>query len=278
MKYDINILKDAYFVVDEPVPFELKDGNVLNIYPISVKDESFFINCINVFTIDKNSSSDVNIIQMSYLDFFVEVIYEMDTNALFKLAFILRKCLGLENTFIRKDEKGKIHLFDETLKIKITAREFEDIIKIIMYQNIFDYDDEYINPEMKKNMTDMDRLKNKNREPITLERRMSIITACTGIVKKEQLSMTMREHSGLFNEVVGGIEHFTTWPLALYSGKTKEVGHWIYRQKKNKMDEYFVSTEKYSKSMGGDGNIKSVTVGENGSVGNDMMNHFNNFQ
>ena len=106
-------------------------------------------------------------------------------------------------------------------------------------------------------MIEVDELKNKNLEMPSLERRMAIITSHCGISKKEQLSMTFRSHSILFQEINNEVEYMCTKPLAIYANKSEEI-QWIFKKKKDKFSDYITSVEDYNKSMGGDGSIKNI--------------------
>ena len=83
---------------------------------------------------------------------------------------------------------------------------------------------------------------------------MAIITSHCGINKKEQLKMTIRSHSLLFQEVSREVEYICTKPIAIYGGKSETI-NWIFEKRKGKFDDYITSKESYNKSMGGDGNI-----------------------
>ena len=41
-------------------------------------------------------------------------------------------------------------IIDEDSAIKITAEDFDEIVRIILYQNIVDYSDKYVDPDVKK--------------------------------------------------------------------------------------------------------------------------------
>ena len=136
------------------------------------------------------------------------------------------------------------------------------------------YDDEYINPDLKKAMQDMDKLKAKGKEPPNLERRMAIVTAHTGVPKKDLLEMTLRSFDALFSEVVGEVEFLTTRALILYSGQAEKADHWIFPKKKDKFEGYITDVGDYSKSMGGDGKVKTssnTSMGDNYTI---MLNKF----
>ena len=249
MAIDIDYLTNNFFAFDLPIEFNLKSGSKLNIYPIVLSDYGNFISSVGIIEIDKNSISNAEIIQMSYLEFLLKVILPQNKDNYKKFLFFLSKSLGINLKEIEfyNDDKGKPYIkFAEN---KITAKEFEDIRRIILYQNIYNYDDSYINPELKKQIERTKALKNQTLESPTLERRMAIISSHTGISKSEQLKMTLRSHEALFEEVCNEIEYIVTKPLALYAGKGDQV-EFVFKKKKNKLEEYITSLDKYSKSLG----------------------------
>ena len=101
---DIEYLKTRYFYLDEPVKYKLKD-NEINIYPIQLKDSEFFLSSVGILTVDKNSNSSIEIIQMSYLKFIVVILFQDEVN-IQKLLNILILCLKLKKPqIITEDEK-----------------------------------------------------------------------------------------------------------------------------------------------------------------------------
>lgn len=257
---NVEHLSRSFFYFDIPVNYKLDDNNLIDIYPINIKDSEIFLSSVDILNIDKNSFPDVKIIQMSYLQFIIEVLCQTNKVNMQKFINILVLCLKLTKPKICFDEKNKIFLFDDEKKCKINSKNFEDIRRIILYQNIPNFDDEYINPELKKAMMETDILKNKNIVVPNLERKIAIITAHTGISKKEQLDMTYRSHSLLFKEICEEIEYVTARPVALYTGSADKMEQWIYKTKKNKMDGYITSVEDFNKSMGGTGAVKSTII------------------
>lgn len=252
-------LEHNYFWFDEPVDYKIDDNQSIKIYPILLKDSEIFISSISIFDIDKNASPDPTIISMPYLQFmFYYLLKEKDNLARF--INILKLCLGWDYPKVYFDEKGKPQIFDEKQNIIIKPKQFEEIRKIILHQNFLHYDDEYINPDVKKAMEEYDSVVNKGIELLTAERKMSIITAHCGLPKAEQLKMTYRAFESLFEEVYGEVEFTTLRPIALlanmFSKQKAEEEHWIFRKTKNKYDKYFVADSTYNRSMGGDGNIR----------------------
>lgn len=275
MTLDLDYIRDVYFTFDKPVPYSLNDGKMIEIKPVALKDCMLFYTSCDLLTIDKNSMPSAEIISMSYLEFLFKCVLRNDAS-LQKLINILVLCLGIKNPRVAKNEIGKIYLFDPDLGIKITGNQFEDIRRIIIYQNIPHYDDSYINPDLKKSMDETDALRNRNREIPTLERKMAIITAHCGITKKDQMEMSMRAHSLLFEEVCGEVEFSTVRPVALLSKESaSKLEHWIYPRKKDKLEGYITDVETYHKSMGGDGRVRSNTSSQMGRAYDKMYNEVN---
>lgn len=272
---NLDLYRKAYFYFDSPAEYKIKDKTLL-IYPIIVKNSEIFLSSLSVISIDKNSTDSVEIIQMSYLDFIYKVLFQEQMN-ISKFLNILKYCLHIENEAIEigYDVNNKPFLRDKDSDIEIKSKDFENIRRIIMYQNLIHYDDEYINPEIKQMMNEVDAVKNAGIELPSIERRMAIITAHCGISKQEQMNMTYRSHSLLFEEVYGEVEFETTRPILLYAGKGNEIDHWIYKKKKDKYDGYMTDADSYAQSMGGDANAIKVT--SNTEQGDALSQQYNNF-
>lgn len=276
MAVDLDYLAKAYFYFDEPVPYKLDEEHTIYIKPISVRDSQFFLDSVDLLTIDKNSLPNPAVIQMSYLQFIIDVLLQGDIKKvnMQKMQNLLVLCLDMKRPMVYKNNKGKPYLVEGNNEYQITHKQFEDIKRIILYQNIPHFDDSYINPEAKAAMNQIDILKNQDYEDMTIERKMAIITSHTGVLKKDQLDMTYRSHCLLYEEVCGEVEFTTTRPVALFGGKGKELPHWIHRKKKNKFNDYFISDKAYHKSMGGDGNL-TQTIAKSSSSYEQQYNNFN---
>lgn len=249
MAVNIDLLKQYYFTFDLPVSYELdKKGNYINIYPISLKDSSLFYSSCDILTIPKDEINSVEIIQMSYLEYLTRYEFQQEVQQK-KLYFILSLCLKMNDPRLFLDEKKKIYIYDEKSGIKLTSKNFEDIRRIIMYQNIVGYDDEYINPELREAIEETKKLRFLNVEAPDLERKMAIISAHNGMTKKQQMEMSLREHEIVFQEICGEIEYMTARPIAVYAGKASEV-NWIYPKKKGKLDDYISSVDDVKSKFG----------------------------
>lgn len=264
---NVELLSKLYFWFDKPVPYKIKNQEIL-IYPINLKDSELFLACVDILSIDKNALPDPNYISMSYLDFIVKTFVlneekEISDLAKDKLANLFNLCLNwkIDDVIFQFDgHKYKLYYQD----FVINYSQFEDIRRIILYQNLIDFDDTYINPDVKKAIMEYEAIKMKNIEIPNIERKMAIITAHTGISKKEQMEMTYRSHCALFKEVYGEVDYSTIRTAFLVNSmfsekKNNELEDWIYKKKHNKYEKYFTSAEQYNNSMGGKIAINSVT-------------------
>ena len=270
MAIDIDVLEKGYFYFDKPVPYKLSDTTHVDITPVSVYDSEVFLSSYDILEIDKNALNSVEIIQMSYLDFLLKVMLPTDKSGLLldKLSNIFRLCLGMKTWKLKVKEKQKLSIVAPDDSFEITGKQFDDIKRIILYQNVPHYDDSYIDPDLKKMMDEVDRLKSQGISAPNLERRMAIITAHCGVNKQTLMQYTMRSLQLLFEECAGEVEFTTLRPIMLYAGKAKELEHWIYKKKKDRLDGYITSVESYNKSMGGDGVVKQAN--------SDMIKQINN--
>jgi hypothetical protein len=277
---DIAVLEKGYFYFDKPVPYKLSDTTHIDITPISVYDSEVFLSSCDILQIDKNALNSVEIIQMSYLDFLLKVMLPTDQSGLMldKFCNILKLCLGMPDWKIKMDKKEKISILASDDSFEITGKQFDDIKRIILYQNVPHYDDTYIDPEAKAAMQELDKLKSANINMPTLERRMAIITAHCGIDKYTLMQYTMRSLQLLFEECAGEVEFTTLRPIMLYAGKAKELEHWIYKKKKDKFDDYFTSVSSYQNKFGGEAGIKISNVSPENSVGASFDQQFNSFR
>lgn len=262
MIQDVKDFVSQYCAVDEPVPYK-----GLLIYPWIVKDFYRFGTSYDVLQIRKNEIPDVHIIQMSYLEFLLSVlcrdrtvydksgmtvgdIYLQKLENILILSFHIK-----ENDINVKYNKGKYSLIIKD--IEISSKEFDEIVKIILFQNIYDYFDAYIDPEFKKAIDEYYSIKNKGIIIPDLEKKITVVTASTGIVKSEILKMTYREFENLFHTVLD-MTDYKILKQAESSGMVKfdkPVEHWVYKKEKNRYEEAFTSYDglknKIEKSVGG---------------------------
>ena len=235
-----------YIVNDLPIPYKN-----IKICPIYFKDAYKFLNSYDILNIEKDEINDVNIIQMSYLKFIL-LLMQSDTEDVWakKINNIFELCLNMDD-FIHKSDI-EIDSESDTINIRyedivITERDFDIIRKIILYQNLPNYDDIYIDPDVKKSIETYYKLANENINPPTIEKK-KIILMTMGLSSKEIFDLTYREAELLIDTVSDKIEYTTNKIISAMpyvDGSKINVDNWIYKKKKNKYEDAFVDAEAF---------------------------------
>lgn len=260
---DKELLLNHYITLGLPVPF--KDWEI---FPIKVKDNYKWSDSVDILTIEKNTINDVKIIQMSYLDFVI-MLGVNDNSYLTKLKTILELCLGIKdcaidlkidnNTvigliitpyIINKDGEEEKDYFQSK---EITAEDFDEIKRIILFQNIYDYSDEYIDPDVKKAIDEYYSVSNRNTPQVSMEDKIITVLSSTAITKQELLEMPLRHFYLLFNTVVDKVD-YTIMQLADCFPDVKfkkPIEHWVYKQKHDKYKEAFVDYDAMASKING---------------------------
>lgn len=255
MIQDVKELVARYSSVDEPVPYK-----GLSIYPIYVKNYYDFGISYDVLLIDKNAIPDIEVIQMSYLDFLFKKLMVDETkideksNVTVGMIYVSKLTTLLTNCFHVDGSEIKVRMQDNhiilTIKdVDINSMEFEDIKRIILYQNIYDYSDEYVDPDVKKAIDEYYRIKNKGIKMPDLETKMAALTAMIGLTKKNMLDMTYREFEYVFH-IATQKQDYEINKTAEMSGMVKfekPIEHWIYQQKKDRYADAFTNFDEFKK-------------------------------
>jgi len=265
---DIQFLMQKYIELDKPIPFK---ENRLLILPVLIEESFEFLQSIDVLDIDKDTHGTIEIIQMPYLSYLYNLIGESDEYSIgLKLNAILTLSIQIvghefERVFIKSEinEDGKCFIIfsnndldkPSPEDIKLNSREFDELRRIIMYQNILNFSDKYIDPDLKKAFNDYWSFKNKNISVPTLEKQIAIIQSVTGMNKTEILCMTYRCFKILFDTCVEQIDYKIN-KSAEMSGQVefkKSVEHWVYKTNKSMYADAFQDVNSYKETM------KSVT-------------------
>lgn len=252
MAVNIEALSLAYFSNSEPIPYSLKKGESVLIYPILLKDAPLYDWAIDILEYNKNEINDINIIQMSYLDYINEYIFkqykvEDESSPIYKLSTIFKLCLNEDYIAIEKD-KGKTCVVicekDGTIKKIINHKEFDDISKIILHQNNANYDDRYISPEVRELMQEYYKVKYSNISSPSLERKKAFVCSKTGKNFSELGKLTYREFELIYSACVDSeIYMATKITEASYKYEVKEqTKHPLFDTKKDPYAELFEDT------------------------------------
>jgi len=265
-KIKISKLKDEY------------ENLTLLIYPIRMSKYLNFHMLANCLLIEKNKIPDPKVISMSYLDFLFYLIENDQNGNIYAqmLTGIFSLCLGIESNNIRyiKDEQGKINL---NLNIKYICRkneeevtryreeildktDFDNIKNIIIYQNIPDYDDTYIDPKMEKALKEAQEFINKNKKKMaSLEDQLICVLISTSLSMEDIYNLTIRKFSKILQRVDYKL-HYEIYKTASMSGFVKfeqEVDHWMSDLSvDDKYADVKVDFEEFKNKVNGKGNVK----------------------
>lgn len=257
---DVEIITGKYAPLGEPIPY--KDWLI---YPIRMYNYFEWMGCYNILDIDKNSLNDIEIIKMSYLQFLLTQI-QHDRSFELKLVYILNMCLGLKDdahiTWSIKNGEANL-LISDTLVTKsgrkipdensmriITAQDFDEIKRIILYQNVIDYSDEYIDPDVKAAMDEYYELKNKDGSSITLEKQIAVVQSANGMTEETIRNMTVRGFQMLFNTIIDKVDYPINRMAEAQGVKFDHpIEHWAFKKPKDKFSEVFTSFDSFKNKI-----------------------------
>jgi hypothetical protein len=225
---DFNIRQyEEYITYDEPIPY--KD---IYLYPVTIRDYMRFRTVVNCLIINKNRVPDPKIISMSYLDFIFHIANENEESLyyFYMLIEVIRICLRIkpENIKYVKDNNDKVNLIlDEFI---CDRKDFDNIRKIICYQNAIDLPDEGIDPKLEKALQEMEEYRAKNKpKTCSFERQMLHVMRNTGMGLESVKQLSARK----FHMILENIDkqmHYEILMTAKMSGMVEfkeEIDHWM---------------------------------------------------
>ncbi len=224
---DVEKLRVEYFQNDLPAEYQLKCGEVLKIYPIKVKDWSK-VDDFSILNIAKNEINDIDIIKMSYLQFLNEEYFMQYQEEKQKFLNIMCLNFNLEQGRVQfgytKDRKIVLVVLNEKEEItntRITSAEFDEICKIILFQNIIGYDDEYVSKDVREEIQRYLKYHaNKETRSPTLEEKKVYVFAKKNMTIQDINNMSYRLFSQTY-DVLFGCEQFLADKIIQASEKYK---------------------------------------------------------
>lgn len=259
----INQYEKAYYQNYIPVPFKTRDGYVLNIYPVTVMEWELFNDSTPVLTQDKSKINDAEIIQMSYLEFLYNLINveSMDEtlgthyrdSLFYALDSVLKDEHNVKYTFRWYDEKVNLVILDskDVVKCKITPKEFNNIIDIIMTYNYIDYDDRRFSDDVMNAISEHTKRMYKGMREPTLEEKKAFVISKTGMDYREVNNMPYRLFSLIFKYNLG-VDSYIGDKIIQGSYKYKvdnNIIHPLYEQKKDILSEVFSDSDAFKNKI-----------------------------
>jgi|LAHS01.1.fsa_nt_gb hypothetical protein len=266
---DIKGYITPYVTFDAPIEYK-----GIKIYPIKVKDYYTFMDAYDILKIDKNNIPDVDIIQMSYLQFMYNLVVSDDIIWRTKFIEILGLCFNIYYDEEKCDDKFspseilsmrtnenifRVYIngydfyfeIENEHKIRIiingvsfNASEFNDIKSLILYQNFEDYEDTIMSKDFKDVVEKYYDLKSRDTVPLTLENQINVVMSSTGLSLDDVMKLSLRKLQSLFDLEINKTEYMIG-RFAQAQGCTAKVDHWVYKSKKSKYSDVFTDTDTF---------------------------------
>lgn len=264
---DLETLRLKYFCNGFDVPYALKNGEIINIKPVLVKDYPYYEYATPILEIRKNETSDIEIIQMSYLDFLLKKLLPNDKDSQNRLVTICSLCFGYDYISIGVDSKKKslLYLCNENGEIQkiISSKDFDDIIKIILNQNDSNYDNQYVSPEVRELMSVYYKNKYGDVTTPTLEQKKAYVCSKLGKAFKDLNDVTYREFDMIYTAALNS-EIYIGQKIIQGSYKydvKQDVRHPLFEPKKDPYAELFTSTSTLAnKGISGVENLNAINA------------------
>lgn len=270
---DIKSFVEPFITYDNPVEYE-----GLKVYAIRVKDWLRFISAYDILAIDKTQISDIEIIQMSYLQYMMQLIIA-DDRCKDMFLTILDLCFHVryDDTFYNKDfDKNEVLSFldedtgataiyingynmyffiENKYRVSIyidghliNATQFNDVIKIIQFQNFYDFDDTVLSDDVRKVIEQYYAIKNKGKKMPSLDTKIISVMAKLSYTKNEIKEMDYRTFNKIFAMMLED-EDYNISHLYKVQGADINIEHWVYKEDKPKYSEVFSSADEFRRKI-----------------------------
>lgn len=248
------------------IPVEYKG---LKIKPIVAEDAMAFLRAVEVFRIEKNKIPSIEIIRMSYLEFMLSLLIHQEDFSDF--LWILEKTLDISFDAKLCKEGWEDHpdeiLMEElpngdafyyingrdlemklrhrggaeiTIKgVHFTSSEFDDFRSIILFQNIYDYDDMVLSDDVRRVVEQYYALKNKGIHHPTMEDKTVANILNTSYTQEMLRKVPYRTFEKMFHDGVNEVDYIATKSLEPHLKEGHSIDHWIYKPIREKYSEVF---------------------------------------
>lgn len=233
------------------IPIEYKS---IKMHPFTVSQWYDFYCTVDILTIEKNQTPDIKIIQMSYLQYIIEELFTDNENGdLWKQKFYIlihqSTNVDIDKIRILIDKNNKYALDIDGVILNPT--EFNEFRRILLYQNIYDYDDAEMSADFRKAWNEYLEVKNRGMQSPSLQLKMSTIQSQCGFIRSDILKMTLIEFEEIFNSCLTW-EEYKINKTAEMSGRVKfnkQVEHPVWHKKHDKYRDMFVDADDYARKL-----------------------------
>lgn len=247
--------------LEEDIDYTLACGITIKICHIKVRDWLNVESCLDILKIYKNEIDDPEIVMMSYLEYLKRVCESsQDISNIFEtlIAITIPEAIGMSGKWEKNKGKTVYAICDakinkETkeaeyyIKWYITAKDFDDIRKIILHQNFYDYDDTYIKPAIRKAIAKQREIESKGYSSPTLEKQKIYVMGQTGFNRETLNNMTYREFSQLYKMKVNEAIYFARNIIKSGYSCTIEgqIIHPLFEKEKGVLDDILIDVDSF---------------------------------
>ena len=145
----------------------------------------------------------------------------------------LRENIGI----LTKDNKKKLFIGH----VEITKDDYDFLRRIYCYQNILDYDDKYIDPELKEALDEKKRLESMDAENPSLEKQEAAVITGSSYTFETIKTIPLRKFTMLLRVIESRLQYeaMRTGEMSGMVTFKNPIPHWLYSNNKKKsiMDE-----------------------------------------
>lgn len=271
---DIKGYVDKFATFGRPVEY-----NGLKLEPIVVGDSQRFEEIVGILQIEKNKIPDPSVIQMTYLEFLLSLVVSdiefFDNfvelcNLVFGIKYneqllvegdgfkphdlIVETAPNKKQVFYINGWDIKIVLDGSASKLiiqgnEIDANNFDDIRKIVMYQNVYDYEEEEMSDDFKRIIEQYYALRNKGIHAPTLEEKVMAVITTTAYKLEDIEKMPLRSFNALFYASVSKVDYIASKCLEPNLKEGHHIDHWIFYPEKSKYGGVFSDAKQLAQKI-----------------------------
>lgn len=237
-----------YITFDKDVPYK-----EFMVRPIKVKDFWELSMPLGMLDFPKNEMGSIELIQMPYMVFWLSIMLDHD-DTLKLVETFLRAILNIgEDDVIQitcdlKEIRigksiGKTRdgydVLEENYRA-IDCDDFDEIRRIVLFQTVLDYTDNYVSKEVREATEDYFRLKS-NGKNVSMEHKVRCLSLAMGISKGAIGEMSLRDFNLYYEALSNSIEYSNNRMAEVQGAKFKKpLESWLYDEHKNKYEQAFV--------------------------------------
>lgn len=241
--------------LEDNIKYTLQCGKIITIKHVLVKDWHRVEPCLNIIKIYKNEINDQNVVMMSYLDYIHSLCSNKEVENMFitLLSYTIDECMGNLGQWEKHKNKTAYVIKNEEniILFYFTYKDFDDIKKIILFQNEYNYNDMYVNPEIRKAIGKQRQLEMKGCSSPTLEKQKIFVMGKTGFNKDALENMTYRMFSQLYKQKVDEDIYFAK--NILKSGYSCTIDgniiHPLFEKQKGILDDILIDANSFKNKV-----------------------------